>query len=87
MAGSADPGRRLRLLGRGYCHLCEDMHAALAPIAAAAGWDVEWVDVDAEPALEARYGLLVPVLLHGERELCHYHLDAESVRTYLAAVR
>ena len=42
------------------------------------------VDVDADPALEAKYDELVPVLVDGEgRELCHYFLDAAKVREYL----
>ena len=45
------------------------------------------VDVDADPALEARYDELVPVLLHGETELCHYFLDEAKTREYLAGIR
>ena len=28
------------------------------------------------------YNVCVPVLLHGEHELCHYHLDEAAVRAY-----
>jgi len=48
------------------------------------GMDFEVIDVDLHPDLEARWGEWVPVLLHGERELCHYHLDEAAVRAYLA---
>lgn len=51
-----------------------------------ADFDVEVVDVDADPMLEAKYGELVPVLLDGqERELCHYFLDLPKLREYLSA--
>ena len=40
------------------------------------------LDVDEHPALEARWGEWVPVLLHGDHELCHYHLDEAVVRAY-----
>lgn len=61
-----------RLLARTYCHLCDDMAAALR----ARGVAFDTVDVDADPALEARWGLLVPVLLDADgAEVCHYHLD------------
>ena len=53
------------------------------PLADAAGWDIEVIDVDQHPDLEARWGEWVPVLLHGEHELCHYHLDEAAVRAYL----
>ena len=77
----------LTLLSRAYCHLCHDMEVALAPLAAEFGAAVNVVDVDADPALEAKYDELVPVLLHGETELCHYFLDAPKVREYLAGIR
>lgn len=77
----------LTLYGRRYCHLCDDMAAALAPLAREHAVAVVFVDVDADPALEARFGERVPVLAHGDRELCHYFLDLERVRAYLAEIR
>jgi thiol-disulfide isomerase/thioredoxin len=77
----------LTLLSRSYCHLCHDMEAALAPLAEEFGAAVRVLDVDADPVLEAKYDELVPVLLHGETELCHYFLDAPKVREYLAGIR
>ncbi|MBK5106403.1 MAG: glutaredoxin family protein [Burkholderiales bacterium] len=60
------------------------MLAALAPLREEFGFTVEVVDVDADAALEQRFGILVPVLMHADTELCHYHLDAAKVRAYLA---
>ena len=77
----------LTLISRSYCHLCHDMEVALAPLAAEFDAMVTVVDVDADPALEARYDELVPVLLHGETELCHYFLDEAKTREYLAGIR
>ncbi len=73
---------RLTLLVRAYCHLCDDMRAALA--AHAAGVPVDELDVDADPALEARWGDRVPVLLAEGRELCHYRLDARALDAIIA---
>jgi len=74
----------LTLLTRAYCHLCDEMRDALAPLVAGRGVTVDERDVDADAALESRYGDLVPVLLLGGpddgRELCHYRLDAAAVR-------
>jgi len=75
---------QLTLLTRAYCHLCDDMRAAVAPLAAAAGVTIEEIDVDGDPALEARWGEAVPVLLAGERELCRYHLDRAALAAHLA---
>ena len=77
----------LTLMSRGYCHLCHDMEAALVPLADEFGVTVTVLDVDADPLLEARYDELVPVVLHGETELCHYFLDEAKVREYLAGIR
>ena len=63
------------------------MRDALAPLALAAGARVTEIDVDSDPAIEVRYGELVPVLLLGSidgERLCHYHLDADRVRRALA---
>lgn len=76
----------LTLYGRSYCHLCHDMELALEPLRLELGFEIKPVDVDSDPVLEARLGELVPVLMAGERELCHYHLDPVAVRAYLAEI-
>jgi Glutaredoxin-like domain (DUF836) len=80
----------LTLLSRAYCHLCDEMRDALAPIALRHGAGVADIDVDAYPGLEAAFGERVPVLLLGTPEdgveLCHYHLDADAVEAALAAL-
>jgi len=75
---------RLTLLTRAYCHLCDEMRAEVEPLAAAAAVPVDEIDVDGDPALEARWGDRVPVLLAGERELFHYCVDRAVLRAYLA---
>lgn len=79
----------LTLLTRAYCHLCDDMRQALAPIAQRFGAHVVEIDVDADATLESRYGNLVPVLLVGDAsdgiEVCHYILDTSAVETALSA--
>jgi len=80
-------GIELTLISRGYCHLCHDMEQALLPLVAEYGAALSILDVDADPVLEAKYDELVPVLLHGETELCHYFLDEPKTREYLAEIR
>jgi hypothetical protein len=38
-------------------------------------FDYMAVDVDSDPVLAERYGTLIPLVMLGERELCHYFLD------------
>ncbi len=73
----------LTLISRGYCHLCHEMEAALVPFAREFKVPVTVLDVDAYPLLVERYDELVPVLLHGETEICHYFLDLPKLREYL----
>lgn len=47
-------------------------------------FELDVLDVDSDPVLETRYDELVPVLVAGGAELCHYFLDEPKVRTYLA---
>jgi thioredoxin reductase (NADPH) len=77
--------RELTVLSREWCHLCHDLVARLEPLAAELGWSVRVLDVDADPRLEARWDELVPVVLAGELELCHYHLDEAAVRAHCGA--
>ena len=86
-AGGQHAGPRLTLYGRGYCHLCDEMRAALEPMRQEFGLAIDVVDVDSDAALELRFGSLVPVLMHAGVELCHYHLDAAKVRAYLVKIR
>ncbi|WP_408003459.1 glutaredoxin family protein [Pseudothauera nasutitermitis] len=76
--------REFTVMSREWCHLCHDLVAQLEPIAAEYGWSVKVVDVDQHPELEARWDELVPVLLAGDVELCHYHLDELAVRAHCA---
>jgi hypothetical protein len=79
----------LTLLSRAYCHLCDEMLAAVRPLAAARGMAVCVVDVDTDPALEAEYGDDVPVLFVGEPragcEVCRYRFDRKRFDAALAA--
>ena len=75
---------RLTLYGRSYCHLCEEMATALSELQKSLDFTFTVVDVDADPAIEARFGELVPVLTDAEdREICHYFLDPAALRAAL----
>jgi len=59
------------------------MLAALEVLRGELGFGLEVIDVDAEPELERRYNEVVPVLMHGERELARGRLDSSALRAYL----
>jgi hypothetical protein len=81
---------RFTLYSRSYCHLCEDMLAALRAFMAHEGlaFSVDVVDIDAssDASLLARFDELVPVLVGEDPdgpELCHYFLDEAALRRHL----
>ncbi|WP_256646330.1 glutaredoxin family protein [Thermomonas paludicola] len=73
----------LILYQRDHCHLCD---LALEVLAAARVPDFETAFIDDDEALEARYGLRVPVLRNeaSAREL-DWPFDAERLRHFLGA--
>ena len=80
------------LYSRSYCHLCEDMLAALNALQTATlRFAVTVIDIDAadDPALLARFDELVPVLFGDltDAQLCHYFLDQAAVARYLDQLR
>jgi glutaredoxin len=76
---------KLTVLSRNYCHLCDDLIAALKAFQGRnqVEFDIEVIDVDADAELESKYGDKVPVLLHGESEICHYYLDETKLAAEL----
>jgi thioredoxin reductase (NADPH) len=72
---------RLTLLSRAYCHLCADMLEALKGLQSEHDFEIAVVDIDnhGDGIFLSRYDELVPVLLDGETEICHYHLDPQAV--------
>ena len=63
------------------------MVAALTVLQPQHGFSMDVVDVDADPELEARYDLLVPVLTLDGDEICHYFLDGEKLAAVMAKYR
>jgi len=77
---------KLTLYFREYCSLCHQMLAELQPWQARYGFALDIVDVDADPELEARFNELVPVLMDGEQEICHWHLDIPALAAHLGEI-
>jgi len=60
------------------------MREALVPLLSEHGATLEVIDIDSDRELDARWGDKIPVLLAGDRELCHYRLDRAILRALLA---
>jgi glutaredoxin len=73
----------LTLYTRAGCHLCEEMKAALAPMAREFGACILEVDVDQNDELRELYGNDVPVLFLGSRKAAKHRLDEPQMRRQL----
>jgi thioredoxin reductase (NADPH) len=75
---------RLKLTARTDRHLCEATPRAPQRLSPELTFALAVIAIDRSAALEARYGELVPVLVHGDTEICHYFLDHAALATLLA---
>jgi hypothetical protein len=71
----------LVLFQRDDCHLCDQ---ALAVLAAARVPAFESVFIDGEPALEARFGLRVPVVRRADGQELDWPFDPAALQAWLA---
>ena len=74
---------QLILYIREGCHLCDDMEQALQACAAELDFETRRVPIDNNHELEQAYGTRVPVLVHGDTEVCHYFLDMQALKQVL----
>ncbi len=81
-----DRRARYALYSRRDCRLCDEMLVALREHMGA-GFPVEIIDVDSDPALKTRYGEHVPVLVDGDTELFRHHYDPAKFSAYTAKIR
>lgn len=72
----------LTLYGRQLCHLCYEMERELQPYRARYGFELVVVDIDSSADLVGAYGQIIPVLMAGDKELCHYRLERDVLHTY-----
>jgi predicted thioredoxin/glutaredoxin len=79
-----DAACRLTVVHRRDCQLCEEMLAELAALARRVPLPpLEVVDVDADPQLQRRHGLDVPVLLLDGSVVCRHRLDRDELMRLL----
>jgi len=78
----------LTLYSRPACHLCEEMKDVIARVTATLSTTValEEIDISTEPALEARYGVEIPVLLVNGRKAAKYRIAESELRRMLSSL-
>ena len=75
----------LTIYSRPGCHLCDEMKALVERVARAspAALQVTEVDISQDPALEARYGVEIPVLLIDGKKVAKYRVSEDDLRLML----
>lgn len=80
------------MVSRSGCHLCDVAEDALARVIGRfnaehpdVGYQVQRLDIDAEPELLAKYSDEVPVLLLNGRQLAFWRIDEERVYSAMEA--
>jgi len=78
----------LTIYSRPGCHLCDEMKAVVERVvrqSAAARLEIEEIDIATDPALEARYGVEIPVLLVDGRKVAKYRVGEQELTRMIAA--
>ena len=78
------PPIAVTLYERPGCHLCDETHRALRRIGLDRPLAIDRVDILADPELERRYLVRIPVLVAGQRELDAAGLAEGEIAAWLA---
>ena len=80
------PPLAVRLYERAGCHLCEETHRALRRIGLDRPLAITRVDIAADPVLERRYLVRIPVVAVGDQELDAAALADWEIAAWMASV-
>ena len=69
----------LTLYSRPGCHLCDEMKAVVHNVARTIPLALNDVDISTDPALEAQYGLEIPVLLVEGKKAAKYRITEDAL--------
>lgn len=81
-----EPPLAVVLYERAGCHLCDETYRALRRIGLDRPLVIERVDIAADPVLEVRYVVRIPVLRVGDAELDAAGLADREIATWLRTV-
>jgi thiol-disulfide isomerase/thioredoxin len=77
----------LTIYSRPGCHLCDEMKAVVRRVAESNPLmpvNVIEIDISTDPALEARYGVEIPVLMVDGKKAAKYRIEEEELVRVLA---
>ena len=76
----------LTIYSRPGCHLCDDMKAVVKQVVRDVdeSASIDEVDISTDPALEALYGLEIPVLMIDGKKAAKYRVTEDALKRMLA---
>jgi len=72
------------IYSRPGCHLCEEMKAVVQTVGRTIPLSLQEIDISTDEALEARYGLEIPVLVVNGKKAAKYRIGEEELRRVLS---
>lgn len=72
------------IYSRPGCHLCDDMKAIVLKVARTIPLSLDEIDISKDAALEAEFGLEIPVLFVAGKKAAKYRVGEEELRRILA---
>jgi glutaredoxin len=81
--GSVPVAHRVTVFSAANCSLCERALEVLEELHAELAFELERVDIDGDPELEARYRELLPVVEVDGEQAFTYFVDADALRSRL----
>ena len=69
----------LTLYSRPGCHLCDEMKAVVQHVGRTIPFELKEIDISSDPALEAEYGLEIPVLLVDGKKAAKYRIAEDAL--------
>ena len=82
----SNTGLTLCIYSRPQCHLCDDLITALKPWQSRYGFRLDVINIDEDESLTERFAARIPVLAHGDREICQYYIDEAAVQTFFESM-
>lgn len=78
----------LILYGTYGCHLCDQARETAMPAVAAGRISLQDIDIFGDAALEARYGIRIPVLRHaGTQQELNWPFDLGDLDTFISRLQ
>lgn len=74
---------RVTIYSRPGCHLCDEMKAIVELVSRSTLVEIEEIDISSDPALEARYGLEIPVLEIEGKKAAKFRVGEMELRKML----